>query len=92
MFSLTWFDDCSFLFLYTYFSNDSISEIYTSPVATVGIGELSHSKFKYETLQISKDYIKLSECQDPLRKFKPPIQDFLATVLIFNCTSFHATV
>jgi len=24
MFSLTWFDDCSFLFLYTYFNNDSI--------------------------------------------------------------------
>jgi len=23
----TWFDDCSFLFLYTYFNNDSISEI-----------------------------------------------------------------
>jgi len=27
MFSLTWFDDCSFLFLYTHFKNDSISEI-----------------------------------------------------------------
>jgi len=26
MFSLTWFDDCSFLFLYTYFNNDSISK------------------------------------------------------------------
>jgi len=50
MFSLTWFDDCSFLFLYAYFNNDSISEIQTSPVATVGIGELNHSKFKYETL------------------------------------------
>jgi len=48
----------------------------TSPVATVGIGELSPSKFKYETLQISKDFIKLSECQVPLRKFKLPIQDF----------------
>ena len=27
VFSLTWFDDCSFLFLHTYFNNDSISEI-----------------------------------------------------------------
>ena len=27
MFSLTWFDDCSFLFLYMYFNNDSISGI-----------------------------------------------------------------
>jgi len=50
MFSLTWFDACSFLFLYTYFNNDSISEISTSPVATVGIGELSPSKFQYETV------------------------------------------
>jgi len=24
LFSLTWFDDCSFLFIYTYFKNDSI--------------------------------------------------------------------
>jgi len=92
MFSLTWFDDCSFLFLYTYFNNDSISEIQTSRVATVGIGELSPSKFKYETLQISKDFINLSECQVPLRKFKPPIQDFVATVLIFKSASSHATV
>jgi len=58
----------------------------------VGIGELSLFKFKYETLQISKDFIKLSECQVPLRKFKPPIQDFLAMILIFNSISFHATV
>ena len=91
MFSLTWFDDCSFLFLYTYI-NDSISEIWTSPVATVGIGELSPSKYKYETLQISKHFVKFSECQVPLRKFKLPIQDFLAKVLIFNSTSFHAIV
>jgi len=37
----------------------------------VVIGKLSPSKFKYETLQISKDFIKLSECQVPLRKLKP---------------------
>jgi len=92
MFSLTLFDDCGFLFLHTHFNNDSISEIWNSPVATVGIVELSPSKFKYETLQISKDFIKLSECQVPLRKFKPPIQDFLAKVLIFISTSFHAIV
>jgi len=36
--------------LYTYFNNDRISEIETSPVATVGIGELSPSKFKYKAL------------------------------------------
>jgi len=58
----------------------------------VGIAELSLSKFKYETLQISKDFMKLSECQVPLRKFKSPIQDILATVLIFDFISFHATV
>ena len=28
--------------------------------------------------------MKFSECQVLLRKFKPPIQDFLATVLVFN--------
>ena len=76
IFNLTWFDDCSFLFLHTYFNNDSISEIQTSPVATVGIRELSLSKCKYETLQISKDFIKFSVCQVPLRKFKPPLKTF----------------
>jgi len=50
----------------------------------VGIGELSPSKLKYETLQISKYFIKFSECQVPLCKFKPPIQNFLATVLVFK--------
>ena len=51
MFSLTWFDDCSILFLYMYFNNDSVSEIiYSSLVATVGIGELNPYKFKYETV------------------------------------------
>ena len=50
MFNLTWFNDCSFLFLYAYFNNDSIREILTCPVATVGIGELSPSKLEYETL------------------------------------------
>jgi len=84
MFNLTWFDDCSFLFLYTYFNNDSISEIWTSPVATVGTGELSTSKFKYETLKIIKGFIKFSERQIPLRKFRSPIQDFLAKVLVFK--------
>jgi len=34
-------------FFYTYFNNDSICEIQTSPIATVGIGDLSPSKFKY---------------------------------------------
>ena len=61
MFSLSWFDDCSFLFLYTYFNNDSISEIWNCPVATAGIGELSPSEFQYETLYISKDFVKFSE-------------------------------
>ena len=56
------------------------------------MGELSPPKFKYETLQIGKDFIKHSECQVQLQKFKSPIQDFLATVLIFNSTSFHAIV
>ena len=37
---------------------------------------------------MSKDFIKLSECQVPLRKFKPPIQDFLATVLVFKLQIF----
>jgi len=54
----------------------------------VGIGELSPSKFKYETLKISKDFVKFSECQVPIRKFKPPIQDFLATVLVFKLHIF----
>ena len=50
----------------------------------MGIDELSPSKFKYETLQISKDFIKFSEYQVPLRKFKIPIEDILATVLVFK--------
>ena len=49
----------------------------------MGIGELSPSKFKYET-----DFIKFSECQVPMRKRKPPIQDFLATVLVFKLHIF----
>jgi len=54
----------------------------------VGTGELSTSKFKYETLQVSKDLIKFSECQVPLRKFKPLIQDLLAMVLVFTSHLF----
>jgi len=50
----------------------------------VGLVELSPSKFKYETLLTSEDFITFSEYQVPLRKFKPPIQDFLATVLVFK--------
>jgi len=57
-------------------------------VATVGIGELSPSKFKYETLQLSRDLIKFSECQVPLRKFLHLIQDFLDTVLVFKLHIF----
>jgi len=33
---------------------------------------------------MNTDFIKFSECQVPLRKFKPPIQDFLVTVLVFK--------
>jgi len=54
----------------------------------VGIGELSPSKFKCETLQISKDFIKFSECQVPLHKFRPPIQDFPGTFLVFKLHIF----
>ena len=50
----------------------------------MGIGELSPSKFKYETLKIINGFIKFSECQVPLRKFTSPIQDFLAMVLVFK--------
>ena len=50
----------------------------------MGIGELSPSKFKYVTLKIIKDFIKFSECQVPLRRFRSPIQDFLAKVLVFK--------
>jgi len=35
-----------------------------------------------------KDFIKFSECQVALRKFKTPIQDFLATVLVFKLHMF----
>jgi len=40
----------------------------------------------------AKILLKFSECQVSLHKFKPPIQDFLAMVLVLNFTSFHATV
>jgi len=50
----------------------------------VGTGELSPYKRKYEKLYISKDFIKFSECQFPLHQLKSPIQDFLATVLVFR--------
>jgi len=36
----------------------------------------------------SVDFIKFSECQVPLRKFKSPIQDFLVTVLVFKLHIF----
>jgi len=32
---------------------------------------------------MSKDFIKFSELEVPLRKFEPSIQDFLAMVLVF---------
>jgi len=32
-----------------------------------GIEVLSHAKLSYETTQISGDFIKFSECHDPLR-------------------------
>jgi len=35
-----------------------------------------------------EDFIKFSENQVPLRKFKPPMQDFLATVLVFKLHIF----
>jgi len=38
--------------------------------------------------KISKDFIEFSECLVPLRKFKPLIQDFLATVLVFKLHIF----
>ena len=50
----------------------------------MGIVELSPSKFKYETLKIIKGFIKFLECEVPLRKFRSPIQDFLAKVLVFK--------
>jgi len=67
----------------TFFNNDSISEIYNTPVTTGSIGGLTQPlKLKYETL-ISCDFIKFSECQVSLRKCKAPYsEDFLATVLV----------
>ena len=68
MFSLNWFDDCSFLFLYTYFNSDSISKIWTSPVATVSIGELSPSKLDmkhYNSVKVLSNF----QFFNPLRKF-----------------------
>jgi len=40
----------------------------------------------------SVDFIKFSECQVPLRKFKSTIQDFLRRFWFLYLTSFHATV
>ena len=76
IFNLTWFDDCSFLFLFTYFNNDSISAISTSPVATVGTGELSPSKFKYETLQISNDLSNFRNFKFPCENLSPLFKTF----------------
>jgi len=56
-------------------------------------------KLKYETLQISGDFIKFSECQAPCENVIPPIEGFLAKVLIwashhfarrFRCVRFYA--
>jgi len=46
----------------------------------VGTGEFTPFKFEYETLKISSHF----QNQVPLRKFKSPIQDFLAKVLVFK--------
>jgi len=45
-------------------------------VATVRIGELSPSKFIYETLEISKGFIKFSECQVPCANLNPLFKTF----------------
>jgi len=64
----------------------------TSPVATVGIGELSRSKFTvnmkhYKAVKSSTDFQNVIN-QVSSRKFKPLIQDFLATVLVFELHIF----
>jgi len=50
----------------------------------VGIGEPSPHKLKYEKLEISKDFIKFSECQFPLHQLKSHGQDFPAKILVFQ--------
>ena len=54
----------------------------------MGIVELSPSNCKYETLLTSEDFVKFSQYQVTLSKFNPPIQDFLATVLVFKSHIF----
>jgi len=46
------------------------------PVTTMGIDELRTSKFKYETQQISKNFIKLSACQAPCGNLSPLFKTF----------------
>jgi len=40
------------------------------------IGGLSPSKFKYEALQVSGDFNKFSECQDPAQMQSPLLKTF----------------
>jgi len=70
----------------------SISEIPTSPIAMVGTGELSTSKFKYETQYISKDFIIFSECQAPCKNLNPRFKTFWRRFCFLNFTYFHVTV
>jgi len=53
----------------------------------VGIGELSPSKFTYETLKISR-FDQIFRISSPLVQIKTPIQDLLAAVLVFKLHIF----
>jgi len=83
MFSLTWFDDCSFSYFYTYFNNDSKTKL--KPVQSPGWALVS-SALPNLNMKHYKSVKLLSNFQNqvPLRKFKSLIQDFLATVLVFK--------
>jgi len=58
----------------TFFNNDSIREVYNIPVTTGSSGGLTQPlQIEIWNTAISGGFIKFSECQVPLRKWKPPI-------------------
>jgi len=94
MFSLTWFNGCSFLFLFTYFNNDSISEIQTSPVAMAGLvsSVLPNLNMKqYKSAKILSNFRNVkSPCANLNPLFKTFRRRFWLLNLMFSCNSLIA--
>ena len=91
-FGLSWFDDCSFLFLYTYFTSDRISEI--KPVQS-SLWALVSSAFPNFNMKHYKSVTILSNFQNvktPCTNSNSIFKTFWRWFWFLNCTSFTRQV